>query len=272
MRAAAVTVVVVLGGVLGAGEDAGCDPVPSVKAAGNRLEDPLLKGLDDDLFGAKDAQPGAGSGANSTDKPAPAPTTAGPRPGASVGESTSPEPQRVPAPDAGQPGPSAGEESGFASRNDVLRQIERQMRSAQARMSQPAAYAEIFQLHDDIVRTLQTLIDGPPPGRGPRRLGGGQPGQDGPMTSPPGARQAEPGPAGGQDPTRQPSGRAGGETTVAEGSTVVGELLGEVWGHLPERARERVMQWSNEQFLPKYEVQIERYFQRLAEPVPGEGQ
>jgi hypothetical protein len=42
-------------------------------------------------------------------------------------------------------------------------------------------------------------------------------------------------------------------------------LLKDLWGQLPDRAREQMMQSSVEKFLPKYEVLIEKYFRRLSE-------
>jgi len=42
-------------------------------------------------------------------------------------------------------------------------------------------------------------------------------------------------------------------------------LLKDLWGQLPDKAREQMLQTSPEQFLPKYELMIEQYFKRLAE-------
>ena len=48
------------------------------------------------------------------------------------------------------------------------------------------------------------------------------------------------------------------------------EVLKRLWGELPEKAREQMLQLPVEEFLPKYELLIEQYFQRLAEE-PGAG-
>ncbi len=42
-------------------------------------------------------------------------------------------------------------------------------------------------------------------------------------------------------------------------------LVKQVWGHLPERIRQRMPNTADEEFLPKYSDLIEDYFQRLAE-------
>jgi hypothetical protein len=43
------------------------------------------------------------------------------------------------------------------------------------------------------------------------------------------------------------------------------ELLKDLWGHLPERVREQLLQAPTDEFLPKYQLEIEKYFRRLAE-------
>lgn len=43
------------------------------------------------------------------------------------------------------------------------------------------------------------------------------------------------------------------------------ELLKDVWGQLPERVRQQLLQSSTDEFLPQYRDEIELYFRRLAE-------
>jgi hypothetical protein len=43
------------------------------------------------------------------------------------------------------------------------------------------------------------------------------------------------------------------------------ELAKQLWGHLPQRTREQMMQSFSEEFLPKYEREIEEYYRRLSE-------
>ncbi|MCI0334763.1 MAG: hypothetical protein L0228_16230 [Planctomycetes bacterium] len=42
-------------------------------------------------------------------------------------------------------------------------------------------------------------------------------------------------------------------------------MVKDLWGHLPERSREQMMQSFSEEFLPKYELEIEQYYRRLSE-------
>lgn len=44
-----------------------------------------------------------------------------------------------------------------------------------------------------------------------------------------------------------------------------GDLVKALWGELPEREREQMAQFFDEEFLPEYELLIEQYFRRLAE-------
>ena len=43
------------------------------------------------------------------------------------------------------------------------------------------------------------------------------------------------------------------------------KLMKDLWGHLPEKTREEMLQAASVQFLPKYELKLEKYFKRLAE-------
>ncbi|MCG8449293.1 MAG: hypothetical protein MI725_06910 [Pirellulales bacterium] len=46
----------------------------------------------------------------------------------------------------------------------------------------------------------------------------------------------------------------------------VGNLVKDLWGHLPERQREQILQPLSADFLPQYAAEIEAYFRDLAEP------
>jgi hypothetical protein len=62
---------------------------------------------------------------------------------------------------------------------------------------------------------------------------------------------------------------AGSEPLDAAGRA---SLIRRVWGDLPERQRNEILQVQPpEEFLPKYEMQIEAYFKRLSEPAGSGG-
>ncbi|MEM8864471.1 MAG: hypothetical protein AAGF31_02860 [Planctomycetota bacterium] len=43
------------------------------------------------------------------------------------------------------------------------------------------------------------------------------------------------------------------------------DVMKEVWGRLPQRLREQMLESSSDEFLPEYREEIEQYFRRLAE-------
>lgn len=47
---------------------------------------------------------------------------------------------------------------------------------------------------------------------------------------------------------------------------IAGELLKDLWGELPERQRDQILQPLSEEFLPKYAAEIEAYFRAMARP------
>jgi hypothetical protein len=75
---------------------------------------------------------------------------------------------------------------------------------------------------------------------------------------------------GGADPSRAKA----GPDRVSPAMKVIKQpnmeemraLLKDLWGELPERERQQMLQLPVEEFLPKYELLIEQYFKRLAEP------
>jgi hypothetical protein len=89
----------------------------------------------------------------------------------------------------------------------------------------------------------------------------------------PGQKPGKPGAAAGQGRTA-----ARGSTDRLDRSTAkpvdkgeVNEMVKNLWGHLPERSREQMLQSFSDEFLPKYELEIEQYYRRLSEE-QGESQ
>ena len=84
---------------------------------------------------------------------------------------------------------------------------------------------------------------------------------------------------GGQGNQPPKPGSAGAGRTAARDSTDrldrssakpvdkgdVNEMAKALWGHLPERTREQMLQTFSDEFLPKYELEIEQYYRRLSE-------
>ena len=80
-------------------------------------------------------------------------------------------------------------------------------------------------------------------------------------------------------PQKKPgnSGKPGKTAAAAEGTVsqseeispalgATSDLVKDLWGHLPERQREQILQPPIAEFLPQYATEIEAYFHKLAEP------
>jgi hypothetical protein len=52
---------------------------------------------------------------------------------------------------------------------------------------------------------------------------------------------------------------------AANDKTDIDNLMKALWGHLPDRNREQMLQSFSHEFLPKYELEIEEYYRRLSE-------
>ena len=158
-----------------------------------------------------------------------------------------------------------GEDVGHPQSSHSLRQIERQMRSVQSQIRHRESWQATQKLQEQIVHDLEALIQArrrqtresnPPPNQSPQRQ---------PSTAQDKASQDKSSPSNSQSPARDSSQTQGQPSTDSAEMSPVKQWLNEVWGHLPERSRQQLYQWSNEQFLPKYEAQIETYFRQLAE-------
>jgi hypothetical protein len=53
---------------------------------------------------------------------------------------------------------------------------------------------------------------------------------------------------------------------LAANLAATAELVKDLWGHLPERQRQQILQPLSEDFLPQYATEIEEYFRALADP------
>ncbi len=112
----------------------------------------------------------------------------------------------------------------------------------------------------------QTAKSTPKPGSKPSP--GQQPKPNGSPDSqqPSQSQQAQSQQAEGQAQQQSPSQPQGGEAGKATAATNPQQLLKAVWGQLPERMRQQMLQSSASEFLPEYRDDIEAYFKQLAEP------
>jgi len=82
--------------------------------------------------------------------------------------------------------------------------------------------------------------------------------------------QAKPGKSGsatgrGQTAARDSTDRLDRATAQKVEKGDIDATVKDLWGHLPERSREQMLQSFSDEFLPKYELEIEQYYRRLSE-------
>ncbi len=71
--------------------------------------------------------------------------------------------------------------------------------------------------------------------------------------------------ANGKAPARDSTDRLDRTSAQPVGKGDVNAVVKELWGHLPERSRAQMLQSFSDEFLPKYELEIEQYYRRLGE-------
>ena len=70
----------------------------------------------------------------------------------------------------------------------------------------------------------------------------------------------------GSTPASPPSGPANSQSTTHLLPASIGSLVDDLWGALPERERQQIMQPVSAEFIPQYASEIGAYFHALATP------
>ena len=229
----------------------------------NSLDDALLEDLDNDLLdGVKDLPVKKGRFKKKPAASQPADNPDGDKPA---------EADRA---DADQPADDAEGEmtEGRASDDEEpLARIGQQMRTVEKLLQRQKAADNTQRMQGQILSDLEALIKkleqqcqkGDSSGEKPSKSQSQQASRDS-------VKQPKP---GSGDPAGQPSNKPAKESTERLGKNDVQKpdldaikgLLKDAWGQLPPHAREQMLQSPPEQFLPKYELLIEKYYKRLAE-------
>jgi hypothetical protein len=79
------------------------------------------------------------------------------------------------------------------------------------------------------------------------------------------SKPGKPASAAGQAAARDSSTRLDQTAAQPVEKADLDALVKDLWGHLPERSREQMLQSFSDEFLPKYEPEIEQYYRRLSE-------
>lgn len=163
-----------------------------------------------------------------------------------------------------------GEDLGAEEENPLLR-ISRRMREAQQRLTEADGGRRTQGMQQQIVRELDQLLEvlrqqlAASGGGAPQTSPSQEPAQRQEVSNP----QQQPGQGtpgqGGEAPAREATTRLGTAQAQRVARAPIDRVMKELWGHLPPRVREQLLQGAVEEFLPEYELQIEDYFRRLVE-------
>jgi hypothetical protein len=158
-------------------------------------------------------------------------------------------------------------QAGGGADDDPLSRLGRRIREAESRIRRSESGAETQELQRDIVEDLEKLIAQIERRRQKSRSrpgeGNGKPGAKPGDANQPGQRKGNG--AGDDQPARDSD---DGLRNMAAKKADPGRLknmLEQVWGMLPERERQDVMQSSVDDFPAKYQYVIEEYFRTLLE-------
>ena len=150
---------------------------------------------------------------------------------------------------------------------DPLLEIARQMRRIEELIGRSDSGLTTQDLQEQVVADLDRLLE-----QARRRAKQSKPGagqsQQASIRRPIGQPQSKPGdgPRPGDGPSTASSQRpAGNGPARRPDMTRMRKVMEELWGQLPPRQRQQMLQLPVEEFLPKYELLIEEYFRRLAE-------
>jgi hypothetical protein len=261
----AISALVVTSIPLAAEEPAG---KPSAKASEPKkktssLDDELLRGLGDDPLKELDAKPMEPGPSAPDKKMAPGKPSTKSRPG------TSPLDEEL------LRNLEAGEDraAGDADGQDPLVRLNRRMRQAEELLRSRKSGEETQKLQGKIVGDLDELINQLRQQQQQQQQSSSsssskkqqQTAERESVAQPRQQQQASAGSKPNTKPARDSSQRVGKAEAKKADPGKLSDLIKDIWGELPARLRQQMMQSSAEQFVPKYELQIEEYFKALSE-------
>lgn len=157
-------------------------------------------------------------------------------------------------------GDDLGAGQGGLGPGDWLRPVTKRMRQAEAALKTPDATDRASVAQEQAVSELDAMIERL---RQQCQKCGGQ------CNKPPVPQKKPPKPSAkaGAKPG-QSTAQLTGEV-VRPDQTAIAKLVKDLWGQLPQRQREELLQPLSEEFLPEYAADIEDYFHDLATPADG---
>ena len=188
-------------------------------------------------------------------------------------ETPGPAGAKEPASQAGGKARPAGEDIGDS--DDPIARIGQHMREVETRLAGATSPEETKSLQDQIVADLAKLIEQTCRKKqcsssSCSKPGGSSGSQRSKIDQPPANKPSKGAETAAKTPARDSTDKVRADETAKIEKREVRDLLKDVWGNLPERTREELLQSATDKFLPQYEVEIEEYFRRLAEEPQGD--
>ncbi len=223
------------------------DPKPAKPASS--LDDELLKSLGDET--------------PKKPKEAPAARPAGPA-------ATKPNPlDDELLKELGGPEPKAKTPEAESDSKDPLVRLSKEMRDAERMLAELEGNEKTQQLQQKIVDQLEALIKQLQQQQQQQSSSSSsqkpKPGSQRQQVQQPQSKSGSTSPGQSNQPARDSSKELTNRKPEKPDASRVTEMLKDVWGDLPPRVRQQMMQMSSERFLPKYELLIEQYFKALAD-------
>ena len=161
-----------------------------------------------------------------------------------------------------------GEQERVSEDAHPLLEVAQRMRDVQSRLAQEATDEQTTAMQEHIVKQLDILLE-------QARNQALASAEGAPQAAPSMDQQSSPAtgepPDADRDPTQAPAREATDKPGAAESIEERPDpwrtlhAMERLWNQLPQRQREQLLQMAPEQFLPKYELEIEHYFRRLSE-------
>jgi hypothetical protein len=240
------------------GAEAAKPAAPAAKPAGraaSSLDQELLKDLDNELLDGAQNLP-AGKKPPAADKA---------RSQQELGEAAKPGSEKPPADDE-----KIGEDIGEGP-EDPLARIGQQMRKVEQLIERQKSANLTEPLREQIVQELAQLIAQIEKQQQQQQASSSSKAkQSQSVAQRDGVKQskqpgAKPGSGQANQPARDSTDRLGRNETQRPDMDQMKGMMKDLWGQLPAHAREQMLQTSPEQFVPRYELLIEKYYKRLAE-------
>ena len=156
-----------------------------------------------------------------------------------------------------------GEDIGEAKplKDDWLSRVIRHMKDAEGLLEEPSEVSRASESQSDALTNLDTMI-----AELTQRKNQCQGGQCKESGEPKPGEKPKPSGKAGKSPAQSGSNSTNADADLSTELAAAEELVKDLWGKLPERQRQQILQPLSEEFLPKYASEIEAYFRALAQP------